>query len=69
MKHNRNPIYIPKDENVFSWDPENMETYWQQCNLYDYYPLSNSLLSESLLHEQKSLNGFRHFSIKDRPDL
>ncbi len=28
----------PKDENILSWDPENMECYWKLCRQYDQYP-------------------------------
>ena len=30
--------YWPKDENVMSWDPENMDKYWAMCQQYDRYP-------------------------------
>lgn len=25
----------PRDSEIMSWDPESMETYWQQCRSYD----------------------------------
>ncbi len=28
----------PRDSEIMSWDPENMETYWRQCRLYDSRP-------------------------------
>ncbi|MET1256015.1 hypothetical protein [Aliikangiella maris] len=28
----------PKDDNILSWDPENMEAYWKLCEQYDQYP-------------------------------
>ena len=27
--------YWPKDDEIFGWDPENMETYWEQCRRFD----------------------------------
>ncbi|WP_185964418.1 hypothetical protein [Aliikangiella marina] len=30
--------YWPKDENIMSWDPENMDKYWAMCQKYDKYP-------------------------------
>ena len=26
---------VPRDSEIMSWDPEEMETYWQQCRSYD----------------------------------
>ena len=28
-------IQIPRDSEIMSWDPENMDTYWQQCRRFD----------------------------------
>ncbi len=30
---------IPKDSEIMSWDPENMESYWQQCRRFDTRPI------------------------------
>ncbi len=26
---------IPPNSDILSWDPENMDTYWQQCRQFD----------------------------------
>ncbi len=26
---------VPRDSEIMSWDPENMEAYWLQCRKYD----------------------------------
>lgn len=36
----------PKDEQVFSWDPENMDRYWELCEKYDAFPVLESDVSE-----------------------
>ncbi len=28
-------IQIPRDSEIMSWDPENMDTYWRQCRKFD----------------------------------
>ncbi|TQV81516.1 hypothetical protein [Aliikangiella coralliicola] len=30
--------YLPKDEKIMSWDPENMDKYWEQCQTFDCFP-------------------------------
>jgi len=37
----------PKDEQIFAWDPENMDKYWSQCRAFDYYPQISILESET----------------------
>jgi len=64
MKHTITKVYIPKDHRLFSWDPENMKKYWEQCNQYDRYPLSDNLFGDNLSMENKSQDGFRHFLMK-----
>lgn len=27
--------YWPKDDEIFSWDPENMDKYWELCRKFD----------------------------------
>ncbi len=27
--------YFPRNEQLLSWDPENMERYWELCESYD----------------------------------
>ena len=29
---------IPKDAEIMSWDPENMDSYWSQCKQVDTRP-------------------------------
>jgi len=31
---------IPPNSEILNWDPENMETYWQQCQQFDTRPLT-----------------------------
>lgn len=52
------PIYIPKNEEVLSWDPENMERYWQQCHQFDSLPLLEEGESDAL--SQHALTFFKH---------
>ena len=46
-------LFIPKDDRVFEWDPENMDTYWQQCKKFDRFPKLNATKADKL-----SRNGF-----------
>ena len=41
-------IQIPRDSEIMNWDPENMETYWQQCRNYDTRSLMARQTSQSL---------------------
>lgn len=50
--------YLPKDELILSWDPENMEKYWLQCQLFDQYALSNKTHNDSLNCDLKSQLAF-----------
>lgn len=41
----------PFNSEIMSWDPENMETYWQQCRRYDSRPFDTlSISSHSTTH-------------------
>jgi len=54
--------YWPKDENVMSWDPENMEKYWAMCQQYDRYP---GLDSNQI--DKQSSKGFTAGLAKPKP--
>lgn len=41
-------LFIPKDDRVFEWDPENMDTYWRQCKQFDEFPKLNGAKAEKL---------------------
>ena len=48
--------YLPKDEQILSWDPENMDKYWEQCQIFDYYPNLDSESCEKISqHEFKKM--------------
>lgn len=32
-------VQIPRDSEIMNWDPENMDTYWQQCRKFDTRPM------------------------------
>jgi len=57
-------IYQPKDERVLSWDPENMDKYWSQCQQFDQYPACCNLLCENLKSDVNSQLEFKLFSSK-----
>ncbi len=38
--------YIPNDHRVLSWDPENMEQYWQLCKKYDFVADKNAMQTD-----------------------
>jgi len=48
-------IQTPRDSEIMSWDPENMETYWQQCRSYDTRAImsgrGNQALSQSAFNK------------------
>ena len=52
-------IYLAKDQEIFSWDPENMDKYWQQCQLFDAYPLGHFI--DCTIDEQRSRQAFDQF--------
>jgi len=35
---------IPKDTEIMSWDPENMDSYWSQCRQVDSRPFDTKSL-------------------------
>jgi hypothetical protein len=39
---------IPRDSEIMSWDPENMETYWQQCRNFDTRPIMSIRQSQDV---------------------
>jgi len=41
-------IQTPRDSDIMSWDPENMETYWQQCRNYDTRSIMSCRANQSL---------------------
>ena len=41
-------IQIPRDSEIMSWDPENMDTYWQQCRRFDTRPMISIRHSQQL---------------------
>jgi len=41
-------MQIPPDSDIMSWDPENMETYWQQCRSYDTRSIMSVRSSQTL---------------------
>ena len=41
-------IQIPRDSEIMSWDPENMDTYWQQCRRFDTSPMISIRHSQQL---------------------
>ncbi|WP_196140518.1 hypothetical protein [Aliikangiella sp. G2MR2-5] len=43
--------YLPKDERIFDWDPENMDKYWKQCEEFDSSVLVETRSSEKLSQE------------------
>jgi hypothetical protein len=54
--------YIPKDAQLLSWDPENMERYWQQCQQFDQYNLD--LTDSSGQADKMSQDAFTIFLLK-----
>jgi len=36
----------PKDEQIFSWDPESMDMYWAQCQRFDHYSQGTAFESQ-----------------------
>jgi len=40
-------IQIPGDSEIMSWDPENMESYWQQCRQFDTRPIMSIRQSQA----------------------
>ncbi|WP_444998054.1 hypothetical protein [Aliikangiella sp. IMCC44359] len=42
----------PKDENIMSWDPENMEKYWELCRQYDQYPQLELSFEDSVSQQE-----------------
>lgn len=41
-------IQIPKDSEIMSWDPENIESYWRQCRRFDTRPMMCIRQSEAI---------------------
>jgi len=39
---------IPRDSEIMNWDPENMETYWQQCRCFDTRPILSIRQSQQI---------------------
>lgn len=54
--------YLPIDDNIFNWDPENMEKYWLLCRRFDQYQL---LEHESV--DRESQRGFQQVKLNE-PD-
>lgn len=50
----------PKDEQIFSWDPENMDKYWELCEKYDTFPAfeNKDFDVESQQHYRQMKNNF-----------
>ncbi|MCW8876809.1 MAG: hypothetical protein OQK51_07105 [Kangiellaceae bacterium] len=45
-------LFIPKDDQVFDWDPENMDTYWRQCKKFDRFPKLSEAKADKLSHKE-----------------
>ena len=56
-------IYIPRDEMLFTWDPEDMDEYWSQCKQYDSHPLGQRIFFERNLVDNKSIQLFNRFKV------
>lgn len=41
-------VRISKDSEIMSWDPENMDTYWQQSRKYDSRPILSLRQSQAI---------------------
>jgi hypothetical protein len=64
MKSSKVKVYIPRDETLFSWDPENMDKYWSQCKEYDSHPLAGLFINETAAIESRSVQLFSQFKTK-----
>jgi len=61
MKSTQTEVYIPRDDMLLSWDPENMDKYWSQCEQYDRSPLGEQVFDEGSFLESKSVQLFNCF--------
>jgi len=52
-------IQLPKDTDILSWDPEDMDTYWRQCRSYDSRPHDTRSIMGNSLNQADSQNAFR----------
>ena len=55
-------IYIPRDEMLLTWDPENMDKYWSQCKLYDSHPLTEQVYKDGVAANNQSEQLFYRFT-------
>jgi len=48
----------PKNTDILSWDPEDMDSYWHQCRAFDNRPYDTRCLLGSSCNQAESQRAF-----------